>query len=428
MAHPKARLYQRLRSKGFPWVLVEFHKNGSPKPHADAFQFGVRHSLNGKRKLDPAATLDEALVILKDRNVRLYAQQNGVALPEAAGKRSDSRTAIVDAITEYLTTGKAYEKKWSEDTLRCYRDSTGLLLRYCLAEGVEYIQDIDKKVVLRFKPFLRESKDRYGFPISDRTVFNHFLNAVSFLNEYEVDHGLKASDWPTFEEKEVSVYSDSEFNTLLAAANVEERDVLEFFFGVNFRNGEGAHTEWHDIDFDQKEVSIYSKEQKYDWRVKDKEKRIVPVSDVLVERLRDRRRRHPDDILVFQNRNGRPDVHLLRIIKRVALRAGLNCGHCVAKTKGKRPCEHQVCKEGLSCKHHPVCKKWIIHTLRKTWATNRSRAGMDVETLRDFLGHSSLATTQRYLKAAKRSDPKTREQINAADKVLSAKAALKVVA
>jgi len=188
-------------------VMVEFHKNGSPKPHADAFQFGIRYFLNGKRKLDPAATLNEALVILKDRNFRLYVQQNGVALPEAAGKRSDSRTVIAEAITEYPTTGKAYEKKWSEDTLRCYRDSTGLLLRYCLAERVEYIQDIDKKVVLRFKPFLRESKDRYGFPISDRTVFNHFLNAVSFLNEYEVDHGLKESDWPTFEEKEVSVYS-----------------------------------------------------------------------------------------------------------------------------------------------------------------------------------------------------------------------------
>jgi hypothetical protein len=46
-------------------VLVEFHKNGSQKPHADAFQFGARYSPNGKRKLDPAATLDEALVILQ---------------------------------------------------------------------------------------------------------------------------------------------------------------------------------------------------------------------------------------------------------------------------------------------------------------------------------------------------------------------------
>lgn len=429
MAQSEAKLYQRLRTEGFPWVPVrEFHKNGSPKPHPDAFQFGVRYSLNGKRHLDPAATLDMAIAILKDRQVRILAAQNGVSLPNAPISARDSGLKIAAAITEYLTTGKAYTKKWSEVTLRCYRDSTALFLKYCTAEGVEYIQEIDKKVLLRFKPFLRESKDRYGFPISDRTVYNHFLNTISFLNEYKVDHYLKERDWPTYEEKEVSVYSDSEFNTLLASAGVEERDVLEFFFGVNFRNGEGAHTEWHDIDFDQKEVSIYSKEQKYGWRVKDKEKRIVPISDALVERLHGRRRRHPDDQLVFGNRNGRPDVHLLRIIKRVAHRAGLNCGHCNAKTKGKHPCKHPACNEGLSCKHHPVCKKWIIHTLRKTWATNRSRAGMDVETLRDFLGHSSLATTQRYLKAAKRSDAKTRQQINAADKVLSAEAGLKVVA
>jgi integrase len=74
---------------------------------------------------------------------------------------------------------------------------------------------------------------------------------------------------------------------------------------VNFRNGEGPHTEWHDIDFDQKEVSIYSKEQKFDWRVKDKEKRIVPISNAPLERLDDCRRRHPDDVLVFENWNGR---------------------------------------------------------------------------------------------------------------------------
>jgi integrase/recombinase XerD len=429
MAQPKAKLYQRVRIKGFPWLLCDTAKNGRPKPRTDAFQFGVRYSLNGKRRIDTAATLDMALAILKDRNVRLFANQNGVALPEAepAENESESRIKIADSITEYLTTGKAYEKKWAKQTLRCYRDSTNLFLKYCEAEGIEYIRDVDKKVVLRFQPFLRGSKDRYGFLISDRTVYNHFLNTVSFLNEYKVDHDLNESDWPSYEEKEVSVYSDSEFNMLLAAADVEERDVLEFFFGVNFRNGEGAHTEWHDIDFDQKEVSTYSKEQKYGWRVKDKEKRIVPISDAIAARLYNRRQRHPDDELVFENRNGGPDVHLLRIIKRVALRAGLNCGHCAAKTKGKRPCKHPVCKEGLSCKHHSVCKKWIIHSLRKTWATNRSRAGMDVETLRDYLGHSSLMTTMNYLKAAKRSDPLTRQQINSADKALSAKPALKVV-
>jgi hypothetical protein len=103
MAQPKARLYQRLRTKGFPWVLCDTAKNGSPKPHADAFQFGVRYSLNGKRQLDTAATLDEALAILKDRNVRLYANQNGVALPGAHGEASAPRLTIAEAAEQYFS-------------------------------------------------------------------------------------------------------------------------------------------------------------------------------------------------------------------------------------------------------------------------------------------------------------------------------------
>jgi len=65
MAKPKAKLYQRLRTKGFPWVACEMAKNGSPKPHPDAFQFGIRYTIGGQRKLDPAATLDEAVTMRK---------------------------------------------------------------------------------------------------------------------------------------------------------------------------------------------------------------------------------------------------------------------------------------------------------------------------------------------------------------------------
>jgi hypothetical protein len=53
MAQRKTRLYQRLRTQGVPWVLCDTAKNGSPKPRPDAFQFGVRYPLNGKRRLDP---------------------------------------------------------------------------------------------------------------------------------------------------------------------------------------------------------------------------------------------------------------------------------------------------------------------------------------------------------------------------------------
>lgn len=80
MAQPKARLNQRLRTKGFPWVVCEMAKNGSPKPDPDAFQFGIRYTIDGQRKLYTAATLDEAATMLKAAMVRLYASQNGVEI------------------------------------------------------------------------------------------------------------------------------------------------------------------------------------------------------------------------------------------------------------------------------------------------------------------------------------------------------------
>jgi|GEM_PF-1807033 hypothetical protein len=147
MAQPKVKLYQRLRTPGFPWIGFETAKNGNPKARPEAFQSGVRFTRGGKRRLDTAATLDEAVAILRGRSVRLFANQNGVVLPDATVKRSESKTKIADSITEYLTTGKAYEKKWSKDTLHCYRDSTRLFLEYCKAECVEHIREIDKKAL-----------------------------------------------------------------------------------------------------------------------------------------------------------------------------------------------------------------------------------------------------------------------------------------
>ena len=112
--------------------------------------------------------------------------------------------------------------------------------------------------------------------------------------------------------------------------------VLEFFRGVGFRDGEGTHVEWHDIDLRNKEVHVYSKSEQFGWKVKDSEQRIIGISDNLAQRLRARHERHPGDGLVSANSRGKPDTHLLRVIKRVALRAKLNCGKCTGTYERER--------------------------------------------------------------------------------------------
>jgi integrase/recombinase XerD len=97
-----------------------------------------------------------------------------------------------------------------------------------------------------------------------------------------------------------------------------------------------------------------------------------------------RRARYPESRLLFPTDENRPDGHLLRVIKNLGLRAGLNCGHCINKA-------------GKSCATHPVCKHVILHKLRKTFASVLSRKGIPPRTIMRYLRHSELTTTLAYL-------------------------------
>jgi integrase/recombinase XerD len=361
---------------------------------------------------DPYLALDR----LEERKAELRRS----ALPQRADsptnqphtvERKSARVAPLNAaITEYLTTGKAAEKNWRKHTLQCYTLGLKLFRESC---DKTYLNEIDGDDLRRFKVFLRKQQTQTKAVkkrIDDRTVWNHFNNVVGFLNSFGLRNLIPQSEWPTYEEKPPEAYDPEDVIRLLQFADEDERDVIDFFCGVGFRNGEGTHTEWHDIDFRNKEITIYSKAERFGWKVKDSEKRTVGISDRLVERLKARHKRHPGEGLVFPNSRGNPDKHLLRIIKRVAFRAGLNCGQCMGTYNRKR----------VSCRTHPVCHKWIVHTFRKTWATVHAEVGAAIATISRDLGHSSLDTTRKYLASRDRRGTVRRSQINAADALFAA--------
>jgi integrase/recombinase XerD len=93
------------------------------------------------------------------------------------------------------------------------------------------------------------------------------------------------------------------------------------------------------------------------------------------------------------NRSG--DNHFLRKLKRIALRAGLNCGQCKT-TINKGSYEHKRPVE-VTCATDPVCEHWYLHRLRKTCATRWQENGIPVRTIQAWLGHKNLETTMLYL-------------------------------
>jgi site-specific recombinase XerD len=321
--------------------------------------------------------------------------------PKPKPRKAADEMALDIAIDRYIE-NRGQQRNWRKRTYRAYEQALQLFCQSCKKQRLDEVNGDDLR---KFVAFLRKYKKSTREPYDDRSIWNHFNNVVTFLNAHGKRNLVESRDWPKYEEKKVKPFDEADLGRLLQFADEDEQDVLEFYLGIGFRNGEGEHLEWPDIDLRNKEVHVYSKRDRFGWEVKDSEQRIVGISDRLAERLAARHKRHPGNGLVFPNTLGKPDKHLLRIIKRVALRAGLNCGKCAGTHERKR----------VTCSTHPVCHRWILRTMRKTWATFQVRSGADPVTVKEDLGHSSLVTTLGYLSAEDRRCATRRAQINAAD-------------
>jgi integrase len=358
MAQPKAKLYQRLRTKGFPWVVCPVTKNQSPKPSPDAFQFGVRYTLDGDRELETFATLDEAVANLKCRNVQFYAAHNGVAMPQATAKGSEPRLTIESAVVTYF--GNLVAQGKDPKTINTYRVAVEGFVASC---SKKYVDEIEKQDLFDYMTWLQKQplpKRKHSNP--KRTHNNKVSHTVIFLKAFGKEKLLKKSEYPAYEEKTVTAHPDSELTTLYSHADENERFLLDFFLGSAVRDGEAAHAECSDLKDNVLEIKG---KPHLKWKPKQHHCRKITLPQSLVNAIhaREEKSGYP---LLFPNGGGLPNLHLLRDLQNLAKKAG--------------------------AEFHTE-----LHKLRKTAATRWALAGMPVHVIQKLLGHKSLDTTQRYL-------------------------------
>ena len=164
-------------------------------------------------------------------------------------------------------------------------------------------------------------------------------------------------------------------------ATEDEADLLKFILGSGFRDQEIRYVEYLDLDSKHDLVRVTAKKE-WDFTPKNWEERTVPLPARLKERLRKRKERkqaRPQD-LVFGNTKGRPDNEMDMVVKRVAERAGLNCGRCVT--------EH-----GNKCAEGPYCMNFFLHKFRHTFGTLLKANGEDVKTVQELLRHANSRIT-----------------------------------
>ena len=166
---------------------------------------------------------------------------------------------------------------------------------------------------------------------------------------------------------------------MFAVADEDEEDFLQFFLKTGVRDDEAAHAEWTDIDFKASTFRVQDKPH-YQWRVKDKEARTIPMEPKLLKRLQARKARQEKQAkqdeqdaprLIFPNTLGSVDSGLIIRLRKIA-----------SKVKDW--------KDGSDAE---------LHTFRKNYATLLHRSGYDLRSLQRLLGHANIKTTMRYVAA-----------------------------
>jgi integrase/recombinase XerD len=369
-----ATIMIRLREDGKrKYVKAKFNRGKPELParHPEA-QFHLRYRMNGKRYWqhvgrDP----HQALVakINKDRELSLIALN-----PRQADQR---KAEAATKLTFAETAAKWLDQVYTTRSKKTYQSRKFTLDEFQKVCSVAYPVEVTKDIVMEFIKHLASRG------LTNRTICNR-LGALHRFLKSEGVKGLNRKEWPRYTEKQVRAYDLEDIKTLLAYSDEEENLAWRLFLGSGGREQEIQYAEWRDVNFRTCEFSV--REKPGIFKPKDCEERTIPIPADLVEDLKVWHKKHPERRWIFVSSTGGPEGHWLRHLKRVALKAGLNCGHCVNKA-------------GLSCRTHPVCDSVELHKFRKTYATVHHSNGIPARILQRWLGHSSLSTTESYLDA-----------------------------
>jgi len=313
----------------------------------------------GKRLIRLSVGKDAATATARrlQKEAELNALNNGVAvLPDGQnGSRS-----VAAAVTDFLDETKLTKKP---KTLAAYTTALSYFTESC---PKLYLEDLERRDLLKFAAFLRDEKEQ-----APRSCWNKFSNVMSFLKANGIRGLAKKNDWPRYTEEEPEIYEDEELDTLFAACDAEKRLWYEFFLMTGEREQEVMYTYWSDINFKASTVRVSHKPDR-GWTPKAYKEREIPIPAKLATSLKAwKAKADKTCALVFPTSGCNVKMNFLDDLKAIAERAELNP------------------------------EDFWLHKFRATFATRCLWAGVDLRTVQQWLGHSDMESTMRYLKPSR---------------------------
>jgi integrase/recombinase XerD len=364
-------------SKGLRYCPVVLSPNGRVKPDLVTVNGQAERHLEGayylewrdrdrRVRLSVGKNPQDAAARRQRKEAELNALNNGVSvLPE----NGNGHRSLAAAVEEFLDETKLTKKP---KTLAGYTTALNYFTESCHKQNLD---EIERKDLLKFSVFLRDEKEQ-----APRSVYNKFENVMTFLKANGIRGLVGKNDWPRYVEEEPEVYEREDLDTLFGACNAQERLWFEFFLMTGMREQEVMHCSWDDINLSRGTVTVRYKPE-YGFSPKNYREREIPIPTKLVKGLKAWKTKADKTCgLLFPTAGCNPKLNFLDDLKACAERAKLN-------------------KEDF----------WL-HKFRATFATWSLWTGVDLRTVQQWLGHSDMESTMRYLKPSR--SQQVREKVN----------------
>jgi integrase len=343
-------------------VLVNGHEE---RHHEGSYYLEWREGKK-RRRLSVGKDAQDAEARRQRKEAELNALNNGVpVLPE----NGNGHRWVAAAVSQFLEETELTKKP---KTLAAYTTALNYFTESCAKLD---LHEIERKDLLKFSAFLRDQKKQ-----SPRSVYNKFETVMSFLKANGVRGLVSKNDWPRYTEEEPEMYEQAELDELFEVCDSEERLWYEFFLMTGMREQEVMHTYWSDVNFVASTVRVSHKPDR-GWTPKAYKEREIPIPAKLVKELKAWKAKADKTCgLVFPTSGCNPKLDFLDCLKACAERAKVN-------------------KDDF----------WL-HKFRSTFATRCLWAGVDLRTVQQWLGHSDIESTMRYLKPSR--SQQTRAKVN----------------
>ena len=270
--------------------------------------------------------------------------------------------SLIDSYKDFLI----YEKGLSENTVSAYISDVNKVSgqeeyfdienflpdTYLMSSNNKnYSGSTKKRIQSSINQFLK-------YLIDENYIANIEINNVSIMSEKKLPHVLS----PNEIDKLIDFYNHDLF---ISSRN---KTIIDFMYSTGCRVSELINVEESDIDIEEAFVRLEGKGSK---------QRIVPLgSKVLINlesylplRNKDRKSKN-NKLFISKSYKNLDRTAVFRIIKSTGVKAGIH-------------------------------KELYPHILRHSAATHMLEGGCDLRTVQEFLGHSSVSTTQIYTKVTK---------------------------